>query len=213
MVLAGGPDREHDVSLMSGATVTAALTEAGHDVRQRDIRPDNLSALDEFKAWGGDVVFPMLHARLGRRRRPAKHPRSTRGWHFVGCRSAARRPLCMDKYRAKEALTAKGLPTPPYELLPGNAPSAIEPPLVVKAPCEGSSIDLVICRTSEDARQARTRLSERHPKLLIEKFVTGKELTIGILLASAFGDTQGGLLNDGEKPTAADPHRSRRRVL
>ena len=48
MVLAGGPDRERNVSLMSGAEVAEALRTTGHAVRQKDIGPGDLSALDTF---------------------------------------------------------------------------------------------------------------------------------------------------------------------
>lgn len=53
MVLAGGPDKERPVSLESGKQVAQALTGAGYDVRQRDITPDDLSALDEWSQWVG----------------------------------------------------------------------------------------------------------------------------------------------------------------
>ena len=70
MVLAGGPDREREVSLQSGKQVAGALVEAGHDVIERDLLPDDHKALDEFALWsaespgpvssGGGVVFPVL---------------------------------------------------------------------------------------------------------------------------------------------------------
>ena len=54
MVLAGGPDRERAVSLRSGAQVAAALRVAGHDVRERDMGPEDLAALEEFARWTAD---------------------------------------------------------------------------------------------------------------------------------------------------------------
>ena len=65
MVLAGGPDREREVSLMSGQTVTQGLRKAGHDVQQRDITPTDLTALDAFVTWQGDAIFPILHGSWG----------------------------------------------------------------------------------------------------------------------------------------------------
>ena len=53
MVLAGGPDREHEVSLMSGREVATALERAGHTVRMRDVGPEDLAALDEFASVAG----------------------------------------------------------------------------------------------------------------------------------------------------------------
>lgn len=185
MVLAGGPDRERDVSLNSGATVSSALSAAGHDVRQRDIGPEKLEALDEFIAWGGEVIFPMLHGSWGEGG-ALQRILEARGLRFVGCRADSAE-VCMDKHRAKQAFVRAGLPTPAFELLSAGERRSIAPPLVVKAPTEGSSIDLVICRHSEEVRRARSRLHRRHERLLLEKFVEGKELTIGVLPADASG--------------------------
>lgn len=197
MVLAGGPDREHEVSLLSGETVTAGLKQAGHDVIQRDIRPDNLAALDEFVAWGGQVVFPMLHGSWGEGG-GLQRILQERGLRFVGCRADAAE-LCMDKHRAKQSMIAAGLPTPPFELLALGDRRSVSPPLVVKAPTEGSSIDLVICRDSEQVRRARSRLYKRHKHLLLEKFVSGKELTIGVFPAGQDSREDGTPLANGER--------------
>ena len=65
LVLSGGPDREREVSLQSGKTVVRGLREAGHEVLERDIHPDDLAALDEFETWQGDAIFPALHGGWG----------------------------------------------------------------------------------------------------------------------------------------------------
>ena len=179
MVLAGGPDREREVSLKSGATVTASLKAAGHDVIQRDIGPYNLGALDEFASWKGDVIFPVLHGSWGEGG-PLQRILEARGIKFTTCRSAAAE-LCMDKHQAKLRLIEHGLPTPNFEYVAAGEPGKIKAPAVVKAPREGSSFDLVICRTDEALAKARADLETRHPRLLIEQFVKGKELTVGVI--------------------------------
>ncbi len=179
MVLAGGPDREREVSLMSGATVTNALAQAGHDAQQRDITPDDLSALDEFSRWGGDLIFPMLHGSWGEGG-GLQVILESKGLPFVGCRSAVA-SLCMDKTRTKRVLMEHNLPTPEFESLAPRGRRTLAPPLVVKAPTEGSSIDLVICMDAEEVRRARSRLHRRHPQLLLEKYIKGKELTVGVI--------------------------------
>ena len=65
MVLAGGPDRERQVSLASGQEVASGLRQSGHEVRLRDIGPDQLSALDEFEQWPGEALFLALHGPWG----------------------------------------------------------------------------------------------------------------------------------------------------
>ena len=179
LILAGGPDRERAVSLKSGAAVAAAARAAGHDVRQSDVGPDNLSALDEFREWGGDVVFPVLHGPWGEGG-PMQRILDARGVPYVGCRAEAA-DLCMDKYRTKERLIAHGLPTPTFERLSRGQTPTIQPPLVVKALREGSSVEMAICKTSGEADRALTDLQSRHEHLLVEQFVKGRDLTVGIL--------------------------------
>ena len=179
LVLAGGPDRERPVSLLSGATVAAALRQAGHETIERDILPSQLDALDEFAHWHGDVIFPALHGAWGEGG-GLQAILDARHVPYVGCRSASAQ-LCMDKTLSKTVLHRHGLPTPAWQLLTPGAPCTIAPPLVLKPPREGSSIDVVICRDDKQFSAAREQLHARHPELLAEAFIEGKELTVGVL--------------------------------
>ena len=62
LVLRGGPGVEREVSLAGGRCVGAALRRAGYKVIEKDILPEDLSALDE---GGFDLVFPVLHGTFG----------------------------------------------------------------------------------------------------------------------------------------------------
>jgi len=181
MVLAGGPDRERPVSLQSGSQVANALREADHDVRQCDILPDDLSCLDDFHAWRGDVIFPVLHGPWGEGG-PLQQILQDRNIPFVGC-DAASAALCMDKVRTKQTLLQAGLNTPAFQLLNAGDPLALAPPLVLKPPCEGSSIDLVICHDMQTAHAARIDLHTRHLQLLAEQFIPGMEITVGVIVS------------------------------
>ncbi len=180
MVLYGGPDRERPVSLHSGREVADALAAAGHDVRLRDVLPDQLECLDEFRKWGGDVIFPVLHGGWGEGG-PLQEILEERGLRFVGCRAAAA-DLCMDKYRTKRLLERHSLPTPRFELLSerGAMPS-IPPPVVLKALREGSSLGMAICHVPGELEHALDALRREHPNLLVEQFIHGKELTVGVI--------------------------------
>ncbi|MEM7625056.1 MAG: D-alanine--D-alanine ligase [Planctomycetota bacterium] len=184
MVLAGGPDREREVSLQSGKQVAAALREAGHEVIQRDMGPDDLAALDEFALWSaeapeGGAVFPIFHGRWGEGG-PAQMILDERGVRYVGCREAAAR-LCFDKTKTKQVLKDAGLPTPDFELVNAVEKPTLTPPVVVKPNDEGSSIDLEICHTADQLDKAWAGLSPRHDALLVERFVAGRELTVGVI--------------------------------
>jgi len=182
MVLAGGPDREKAVSLMSATEVSGALRRAGHEVRQQNIQPDDLSALEDFIDWGGDVIFPALHGDWGEGG-GLQTILEARGLSFVGCGARAA-DVAMDKHRAKMVMLAQDLPTPEFELIDCGQRSTITPPLVYKPLREGSSIDTVVCTDSEQAILAAASLSSRHTHLLVERFITGRELTVSTLAIS-----------------------------
>lgn len=182
MVLAGGPDREREVSLVSGAAVAKALRQVGHDVIERDIMPDHLHALDEFQAWGGQAIFPALHGRWGEGG-ALQQILDERSLPYVGCRAAAAR-LCMDKHQAKLAVKRVPIPTPRFELVTAEQPHSLTAPLVVKAPHEGSTIGLEMCFTDDAVAAARQTLHRQYPTLLIEQYVKGRELTVGIIDSS-----------------------------
>ena len=185
MVLAGGPDRERDVSLRSGQQVKLGLEAAGHEVRLGDLMPDDLSALDEFAQWPGDVIFPIFHGKWGEGG-PAQALLAERGFHFVGCEETAAR-LCFDKARTKKTLLDQGLPTPTYELVPTAEQPRLKAPLVIKPNDDGSSIDLRLCPDAQSIEDAWFDLSPRYPTLLVERLIDGREMTVGVI-----EDEQGG---------------------
>ena len=186
LVLAGGPDKEHDVSLQSGCEVAQGLENAGHDVWIRDINPDDLSALDEFKQLDGDVIFPALHGPWGEGG-GVQQILDSRNIKYVGCQAAAAQ-LCIDKQRTKELFLANGLSTPAFEVLADSEALDLKAPLVIKPVCEGSSIDILICEDDQAVDCGRRKLAGRYDKLMYEQFVSGRELTVGVL--DGEGDAQ-----------------------
>ncbi|MEZ6192009.1 MAG: hypothetical protein R3C45_12085 [Phycisphaerales bacterium] len=137
MVLAGGPDRERAVSLVGGGQVAAALRDAGHDVLQRDIMPDDLSALDEFTHWNGDAIFPVLHGRWGEGG-GLQRILSDRDLAYVGSGPAAA-SLCINKHLTKLTVAGHGVKTPEAQLILPGQKRTIPAPVVIKALEEGST--------------------------------------------------------------------------
>src|ERR1700722_7538233 len=178
-VLRGGPSNERQVSLISGAAVADALRRGGHQVFESDISPADLSALDK----PADVVFPVLHGNFGESGE-LQEILEKRGIPFVGSSSAASR-IGIDKLRTKQIWESVALPTPAYEVLDRNdgqaAPIRLGAPCVIKPLDGGSSIDVKICKTPADAEAALRSLFARYDRLLIERYISGAELTVGIL--------------------------------
>jgi D-alanine-D-alanine ligase len=175
-VLLGGPSAEREVSLVSGAAVAKGLREMGHDVFESDISPANLAGLGH----PAEVIFPVLHGQFGESGE-LQEILEARKLAFVGSGSAASR-LGMDKAATKRAWEAAGLPTPPYEVLTRDNPrGTITAPCAVKALASGSSIDVMICKTQDAADSAVRDILARHAEVLVEKFIKGPELTLGLL--------------------------------
>lgn len=175
-VLYGGPSAEREVSLISGNAVIEALKSMGHDVFPSDISPSDLSGLDH----PCDVIFPVLHGAFGESGE-LQEILEQRGIPFVGSGSAASR-IGMNKIESKCAWHQAGLPTPPWEVINRAAPAPTIPaPCVVKPIDSGSSIDVRICHTQLDADLACDELLQRHPEAMVESFIEGPELTVGVL--------------------------------
>ena len=179
MVLAGGPDRERPVSLKSGQSVSGALCQAGHEVRLHDIGPDDLSALEESTHWGGDVIFPVLHGPWGEGG-ALQAILDQRSVPYVGSTETAAR-LCMDKQTTKQALLKYDLLTPDSRLVRRGQTLGMHPPLVIKPLREGSSFGVAICHQQAEVGQALDRLFGEYDELLVETFIAGKELTVGVI--------------------------------
>ncbi len=183
LVLGGGPDAEREVSLNSSAGVADALRSSGRwDVVLKVI--DRIT-LAELKSLPGEVVFPVLHGAFGEGG-PLQDLLEQDGRPYVGCRPQAAR-LAMDKIASKLAAAAVGIPTAQACVL--NVKDELSPipaPCVIKPVHDGSSVGLHICK--DGAQWPRIRQTVRDDiqskpgrVYLIEKFIAGKELTVGLL--------------------------------
>lgn len=174
----GGPSAEREVSLVSGAAVANGLREAGHTVLESDIAPDDLSGLEH----PADVIFPVLHGAFGESGE-LQEILEERGLPFVGSGSRASR-LGMDKAATKRVWESAGLPTPPYVVAQDvrDLPPWIDGPCVVKVLDSGSSIGVHVFRSpSPEARQRAADILRTHGRVLVERYVSGPELTVGLL--------------------------------
>jgi len=186
-VFMGGISREREVSLMSGQAVAAALGNLGHDVRALDVKPEDITA--EFLR-GVDVVFLALHGKWGEDGE-LQQQLDDLGACYTGSGSEASR-LAMDKVASKERFFQDGIPTPAYRLVArGDEPTllgAMEklgPHLVVKPVADGSSIDVSMTDSLPMLRRAVRKVWDRGEPALVERYVSGREFTVGILGESA----------------------------
>ncbi|MDD3905886.1 MAG: D-alanine--D-alanine ligase [Candidatus Omnitrophica bacterium] len=179
-VLAGGPSNEREISLRSGRAVHDALMQEDVDVFFVDVR-DNI--YDIIKNERMDVAFLALHGRFGEDGTVQKILESA-GIKYTGSGPRASE-LALDKIASKQEFVKKNIPTPRYQVAEkGDGQPArlnIGPPLVVKPQFEGSSIGLSVVRDAGSLKEALDKAFEYGTRALLEEYITGRELTVGIL--------------------------------
>jgi D-alanine-D-alanine ligase len=182
-VLCGGPSGEREVSLRSGRAVAAALRTAGHDVREADVSPTDLSALDRP---GIDAVFVALHGEFGEDGR-IQTVLEDRGIPYTGSGPLACK-MAMNKQVAKDMFDAAGLPVPSgrvvTELRPATASdlaATLGLPLVAKPLNGGSSLNVTIARSRAELEAGIRAILAGGDSALVETFIPGRELTVGVL--------------------------------
>jgi D-alanine-D-alanine ligase len=188
-VLLGGMSAEREVSLRSGAQVMGALTKAGYEVFAVDVTSD-LPALIKALTPAPDVIFNALHGRFG-------EDGSIQGvldylgipYTHSGVRASA---LAMDKAAAKAVFAHAGLPVAPHRIidiaeLADHDP--LPPPYVVKPVNEGSSVGVSIVRPG-DNRNGEIVAGWTFGPAMVEQYIPGRELTVGVLEDRALAVTE-----------------------
>lgn len=190
VVLYGGISAEREVSLSSGVQVAAALREAGYQVDAVDVGHD-LAAVVAALTPKPDVVFNALHGRFG-------EDGSIQGmldWLGVpythsGLRASA---VAMDKQAAKALFAAADLPVAPGRMVPIAELEAGDPlplPYVVKPVNEGSSVGVSVVRGGDNRRVEIARSWTFGPEALVEEYIPGRELTVGVMGDRALAVTE-----------------------
>jgi D-alanine-D-alanine ligase len=188
-VLKGGRSLERGVSLRSGARVEDALERLGHEVLPIDVGPDLVKRL---VAERPDLAFVAMHG-VGGEDGTVQELLEILGIPFTGP-SAAACARCMDKVQAKDAIEDNGLPTPHWfafnqtafrEFGAADALGRLEEtlgfPLVVKPSRGGSSLGVRFARSAGEVPQALVSAFSYDDRVLLERFVDGRELAVSIL--------------------------------
>lgn len=189
-VLYGGISAEREVSLSSGRQVIVALRDAGFTVTPVEVSADLravIAALDPKP----DVVFNALHGRFGE----DGAIQGVLDWLGIpythsGVRASA---LAMDKVAARAIFAAAGLPIAVGHVVDVVDLAERDPmplPYVVKPMNEGSSVGVEIVREGDNRRAAIVEAWRFGPRALIEEYVPGRELTVGVMGERALAVTE-----------------------
>jgi len=181
----GGQSSEREVSLLSGKNVADALASLGtYEVIPVDLTAENLDAMPKDV----DAAYVALHG----------------GWGENGGVQAALNALkipytgpgvlasqiAMDKVKTKMVLEMKNVPTAAWGLAnPDTASSPLPLPVVVKPPCDGSSVGISKVSDPQGWAAARDAAFACQPKdrpVLVEEFVPGREFTVAVVDGEAW---------------------------
>jgi D-alanine-D-alanine ligase len=176
-VLMGGPGSEREISLASGAAVLKAFISRGLNA----VGVDMVGTTIELPA-GTDLVFNVIHGTFGEDGQ-LQEALEQLGVPYTGAGVASSR-LAFDKVLAKTAFLRDHVPTPRAEIVDVSAGPQLPSfaaPFVVKPPREGSSVGVHIVRDPADAAAAMADAARHSNDLLVEEFIQGRELTVGIL--------------------------------
>ena len=173
-VLCGGPSSEREVSLRSGSGVANALRLLGADAFEIDVRDGKFHL-----PAGTELAFNALHGTFGEDG-TIQAILDEKGIPYTGEGEAGSR-LAFDKIESKKRFIECGVPTAPYiTLRKGEIPN-LTLPYVVKVPCQGSSVGVYLVKDLHERDAALEKAFAQADNILVETFVKGRELTVGVL--------------------------------
>jgi D-alanine-D-alanine ligase len=173
-VLMGGPGSEREVSLATARGVSKALRSLGAEVLDVDVRDQSFHLPDDV-----DLAFLTIHGTFGEDGSLQKILED-RGIPYTGDGVEESR-TAFDKIRSKEKFRAHGVTTPLWEVIRLGQRPTIPLPIVVKPPREGSTVGVIIVKSERELDSAIAEAAKYDRELLIEEFIAGRELTVGIL--------------------------------
>jgi D-alanine-D-alanine ligase len=187
----GGTSAEREVSLLSGAAVSKALAELGHEAVDMDVGSE---VVDQLTALRGrvDAAFIVLHGRLGEDG-TVQGLLELLGIPYTGSGVMAS-AMAINKFMTKQILRYHAIPVADdvmitaVEVARSGLSKVAEGvaldlgfPSIVKPNCEGSTVGASRARNREELETAIEEALEYDYLLLVERYIEGREMTVGLL--------------------------------
>lgn len=181
-VLCGGSSQEREISLKTGDAVYKALAFLGLNVSKLDVDRDIALRLAKERI---DLAFIALHGKLGEDG-TIQGLLEMMGIPYTGSGVLAS-ALALDKVYTKKVFSYHNLPMAKYKVLekrvetPDDILGELDYPVIVKPAREGSTIGVSIVQESNGLDSAINIAFGYGDKILIEEYIQGKEITVGVL--------------------------------
>ena len=188
-VLMGGLSSERKVSLASGNAILGALKDKGYDAVAVDVGRD---VGDQLRRSGVEVAFNGLHGKFGEDG-AIQGLLEIMGIPYTGSGILAS-AMGMNKIISKTVFKAYGLHVGPFMVVSvgdkeplTTAQMELGFPLVVKPSSEGSSVGVSVVNMGDELAPAVKLAFSYDREILIEKYIRGMEVQVGILGDRALG--------------------------
>lgn len=175
-VFMGGTSSEKEISLRSGEAVLESLQRQGYDAY--GVVLDENNQVTAFLENDYDLAYLVLHGGNGENGK-IQAVLDILGKKYTGSGVLAS-ALTMDKNKTKQIAESIGIRVPKSYR---NLDSIERFPVIIKPVDEGSSKGLFLCNNKEEAGEALKKLR----KPIIEDYIVGEELTVGVLNGKALG--------------------------
>jgi D-alanine-D-alanine ligase len=186
---AGGVlDEAGEAALLSGKVSSAATDLATFARSERELLLGGL--LDHEAVLTADICFLALHGGRGEDG-TIQHLLDLAGIRYTGA-GAVSSALAMDKDIAKQLFQAAGVPVAPWLMVvPGRGTGddlqaeQVEQelgwPVVVKPSKQGSTVGLSVVQGAQGLGVAIMEALRHDDEVMLERFIPGRELTVGVL--------------------------------
>ncbi len=179
-VFMGGISSEKEVSMRTGTAILNSLVKQGYDAYGVTLNEENL--LTAFIENEYDLAYLALHGEYGEDGR-IQALLDILGKKYTGC-GVTSSAVSMDKDLTKKIAQAVGVRIA-RSYTREDIEKITEYPIVVKPATEGSTVGLYICHNLEELKEAVKVSGDRD--LIIEEFIKGEELTVGVMDGEALG--------------------------
>tara|TARA_Y100000590_G_C15626466_1_gene979550 strand:+ start:264 stop:1184 length:921 start_codon:yes stop_codon:yes gene_type:complete len=191
VVLMGGLSGEREISFLTGKACSKALKKKGYKVINLDAKGNFVDKLIKLKP---KIVFNALHGKFGEDGFIQSILEALKiSYTHSGIISSS---LAMDKELSRIIFKKNKLKVPKYFLIKKNfkgnlikkiKKQKINFPIVIKPINEGSSLGVYICEKKEQFYKNYKKLITKYDKILVEKYIPGKEIQVAVLGKKALG--------------------------